>query len=124
MASRASAIYFLRCRGNMPDSANGAMAPALAPSRRRLWKVWLAVVAAFIGIAVLPVSNTLTRFGSIVTLLLGWGLLTTINWRHRWLRIPLLLTPTLCAAFLLLPPRAHESTKLLRHDFIDAMRRY
>src|SRR6266481_4414349 len=43
-------------------------------SRRSLWLMW----SAFVAMAALPVSNRLTRFGTIVTVLAGWGLLTAI----------------------------------------------
>lgn len=106
------------------DSANVGGAAARVLSKRKAWKVWFAILAVFVGIAVLPVSNTLTRAGSVVALLAGWGLLTAILWRHRWVRATLLVIPAVCAAFLILPSRIHESPDLLRHDFIAGLRRY
>ena len=93
-------------------------------SERKAWTAWLAILAVFVGLAVLPVSNTLTRAGSVVALLAGWGLRTAMLWRHRWIRATLLTIPALCVAFLILPSRTHESADLLRHDFIAGLRHY
>jgi hypothetical protein len=106
------------------DGADIGGAAARVLSKRKAWKVWFAILAVFVGIAVLPVSNTLTRAGSVVALLAGWGLLTAMLWRHRWVRATLLTIPALCAAFLILPSRTHESAELLRHDFIAGLRHY
>jgi len=86
--------------------------------------VWLALVAAFVGMAALPVSNRLTRMGSVVTLLVAWGLLTVMIWRHRPLRASLLALPVLCAAFLILPSRNHPDIEFLRRDFVVGLRHY
>jgi hypothetical protein len=86
--------------------------------------MWSALVAVFVGIAALPVSNRLTRLGSIVTLLVGWGMLTAIIWRHRWLRASLLVLPLLCAGFLILPSLTHSNTDFLRRDVVIGLQRY
>jgi hypothetical protein len=86
--------------------------------------MWLALVVAFVGMAALPVSNRLTRLGSIVTLLAGWGLLTVICWRRLWSRASLLALSILCLAFLMLPPRTHTDIEPLRHGFVVGLQRY
>lgn len=108
----------------MMDGADAGGATDRVLSKRKAWKVWFATLAVFVGIAVLPVSNTLTRAGSVVAPLAGWGLLTAILWRNRWSRATLLAIPALCAAFLILPSRTHEGPQMLRHDFIACLRHY
>jgi hypothetical protein len=108
----------------MMDGADVGDAAARVLSKRKAWKVWFAILAVLVGISALPVSNTLTRAGSVVALLVGWGLLTTILWRHRWVRATLLMIPAACAAFLILPSRTHEGPQMLRHDFIACLRHY
>jgi hypothetical protein len=84
----------------------------------------LALVVAFVCIAALPVSNRLTRLGSIITLIAGWGTLMVIGWRRLWLRTSLLTLFILCIALLMLPPSNRPDVEPLRHDFVVGLQRY
>ena len=101
----------------------------ISPSRvqghaRRLWTAWLAVIGLAVLLAILPVSNTLTRLGCIVMLLAGWSLLAVTFWRSRWMRTLPLALLLFVAVFLILPSRRHQDPELLRRDFISSLRHY
>jgi len=91
---------------------------------RALLTCWLITLGVLFVLVLLPVSNTLMRFGSIIAFFAGWGLLTAIGWRRKWLRALLLAIPTLIALFLILPPRTDRKPEPLRQDFVAGLRHY
>jgi hypothetical protein len=91
---------------------------------RTLWTGLLITLVALFVLVLLPVSNTLTRSGSIVAFVVGWWLLTAIGWQRKWLRALLVATPTLTAAFLILPSRTDRKPEPLRQDFVAGLRHY
>ena len=85
---------------------------------KTLWPSCLIAFVVFVVLVLLPVSNTLTRCGSIVTLLAGWSLLTLICWRNRWFRGVMLAIPTLALLLLILPSRSARRPEPLRQEFV------
>ena len=91
--------------------------------RSRLVLGGTAFVAWLILVAI-PVSNVLTRGGSLVLLAASWSGLVAWTWRRRALRITLLAVTAACAGFLLLPARDPPDTDSLRADYVAGLRRY
>ena len=100
--------------------------PANAPPTRQraLWTSCLAAVVILVVLFLLPVSNTLTRCGSIVTVIAGWSLLSVICWRNRWLRGVMLLIPAFGLLVMILPSRAARENEPLRQEFVARLKRY
>jgi hypothetical protein len=95
-----------------------------AISRRSLWTSWIIILVVFVVLVLLPVSNTVTRYGSVGTLLAGWGVFVAICWRKKWLRNLMFVPPAFALLLLVLPARAERRPERLRQDFVAGLRRY
>jgi len=89
-----------------------------------LWLLWIASFLVFIAIWLYPISDDRTRLAGAVLLPAVWLSLIALLWKHRAVRLGMLLLTALCVIFLSLPGRSHRDAALLRGDFVAGLRRY
>src|SRR5476649_1580687 len=93
-------------------------------TRRLMWLLWLASLAAFVAMALFPLSDGFTRASGIALLLIVWGGLISLLWRALYLRLGAMTITLLGGVFLLCPARIHEDATMLRHDYVAGLLRY
>ena len=116
-----------RKRPESAASAFGSLSPPLLKAllpRRLIWLFWLLALASFVGVALFPVSNDLTRTVGVLLLLIIWLGFAALLWRRRLLRILIVVLPIAFGVFLGLPVRSHVDPATLRQDVTTAVRRY
>lgn len=86
--------------------------------------LWLATFVLWIAIALSPVSNRISRWSSVILLIVVWFGLIGLYWHRRAIRLFLLGFTCLSAIFLMLPARIAPSAENLRSDYIAGLRRY
>ena len=109
---------------NPPRDLKMLQAESLVLTRRLLWLLWVAAIASFLGVWLVPVSNRITRFGGVVLLLVCWFGLLSLTWRHHRIRIGLLVITGLAAGFLIMPAPTRSASQTLRQDYLVGLRRY
>jgi hypothetical protein len=84
----------------------------------------LTAVALFAVTALLPVSNQITRTGSLVVLALVWGGLIALCWTRPGARWTLLSVTVFSALSLAAPARPLPPNETLRDDYVAGLQRY
>lgn len=91
---------------------------------RLLRSLWLAALVLLVAVALFPVSNTITRAGSLILFFSVWFGLILLYWHCRPLRYSLLSITLLVGGFLALPARHLPAAASLRSDYVAGLRRY
>lgn len=106
-----------------PESLSSPLLKALL-TRRLICLFWLLACASFVGVALFPVSNDLTRTAGVLLVIFIWLGLGALLWQRRVLRAFFVGLTIAFGVFLVLPVRRHVDPAALRQDVTTALQRY
>ncbi len=92
--------------------------------RRLSWVLWLGACVVLLVCLAFPLTNTLIRIFTVVSVVVVWFGLIALLWRHTVARFTLLGITGIVAMFILLPRKADTDREALRGRYVEGLRRY
>lgn len=91
--------------------------------RRRL--IFFLISLGLLGlILIFPYRTSLVRAGMLILCCLTWAGLVALVWRHKWLRIGVIVVTGLLALLVTLPDSRIPDSAALRHSFVERLNEY